>query len=472
LQLLSVISQTPLWGQNSFSYEIATAKLAHVTDSLAATIEHVHQLSRRVASWDDRIRGKAVPPDGADKLAELREALLRPAHLTQQTEERMRPRPLVITRQSAESTRPTQQLTSTDLTFTLPQWVHALWNWPEHLRIPENLAQPTAGKRRNYMLPALIDSPHLQPQQNLDALYSRARSTISFSQILASDSPPDGTAALRQNPFLIRGAEVSLTATFKAAERAMRQFTGFAMTAFIRKRAQSWSELGGLRHVDTPQVWNEAKSRGGKFQEFEGAPFFAIPSLKSNLRLLGLYARWSGTADPVARRWELFPHSALVAKLSARRVSGNSDNVNHIGESLNGSAANILNALQLRMWPAIHPATVAAGTLAQKIGRFGGYTYPPVGGALRLTLHKVFGQRIKPAPVSFVVLRAASPVTSPPSVKIMPPDPPPVSINYAPVINGTGLDQHSLLEVLERHAQDLYRIISRHHERRERLRFK
>ena len=47
----------------------------------------------------------------------------------------------------------------------------------------------------------------------------------------------------------------------------------------------------------------------------------------------------------------------------------------------------------------------------------------------------------------------------------------PISINYAPMINGAGLDERRLLNVLERHAYELYRIIRRHQERRQRLAF-
>jgi hypothetical protein len=46
-----------------------------------------------------------------------------------------------------------------------------------------------------------------------------------------------------------------------------------------------------------------------------------------------------------------------------------------------------------------------------------------------------------------------------------------ITVNYAPVINGAGLDEHQLLRVLERHAHELHRIISRQQERRERLAF-
>jgi hypothetical protein len=47
----------------------------------------------------------------------------------------------------------------------------------------------------------------------------------------------------------------------------------------------------------------------------------------------------------------------------------------------------------------------------------------------------------------------------------------PISINYAPVINASGLDEGQLLRVLERHAYELHRIISRQEGRNQRLAF-
>jgi hypothetical protein len=47
----------------------------------------------------------------------------------------------------------------------------------------------------------------------------------------------------------------------------------------------------------------------------------------------------------------------------------------------------------------------------------------------------------------------------------------PITINYAPVVQGSGLDERQLLRVLERHARELHRIISRQEERYQRLAF-
>jgi hypothetical protein len=55
--------------------------------------------------------------------------------------------------------------------------------------------------------------------------------------------------------------------------------------------------------------------------------------------------------------------------------------------------------------------------------------------------------------------------------RIAPRSAPPISINYAPLINGAGLDERHLLSILERHAYELYRIIRRQQERDERIAF-
>ena len=82
----------------------------------------------------------------------------------------------------------------------------------------------------------------------------------------------------------------------------------------------------------------------------------------------------------------------------------------------------------------------------------------------------VLAQRIKPAPVVNAVSRTPISMAAPApgaSGGVAP-----ISINYAPVINGAGLDEHQILRVLERHAYELYRIIGRQQERRERLAFR
>jgi hypothetical protein len=79
------------------------------------------------------------------------------------------------------------------------------------------------------------------------------------------------------------------------------------------------------------------------------------------------------------------------------------------------------------------------------------------------------GDRIKLGPVVGAIQPTGRNMAAP--ARIAPRSAPPISINYAPVINGAGLEERHLLSMLERHAYELYRIIRRQQERDERLAF-
>jgi hypothetical protein len=139
------------------------------------------------------------------------------------------------------------------------------------------------------------------------------------------------------------------------------------------------------------------------------------------------------------------------------------------------SVIGMLATTAVGIAPLVDRPTGTAGTTVQKIGLFSIGDSPFIHMTLhdlgRIPIGETMAERLRPATLMSVVGPSTGAIAARPT-KTAPGAAPPLTINYAPVINGTGLDERSLLRVLEGHAHELYRIITRQQERRERLRFK
>ena len=124
-------------------------------------------------------------------------------------------------------------------------------------------------------------------------------------------------------------------------------------------------------------------------------------------------------------------------------------------------------------------------------GFFVGHSPPPFGPLHDLghvTIAETIADRIRPAPILSAITRTAAavaiaaPMMAAPAAAAFGPGAAPSAIagapgtapiiHYAPVIHGAGLSENELLRVLETHAYELRRILSREDERRARTELK
>jgi hypothetical protein len=475
---MNVISHLPAT-QINVGQQTAAIEMAHLADSLAGTIAQVHQLSRGLAHLDSRIRaGNARFAAGAQRLAELGKAVYRPAQPAQQDKAGPRATPLLAGRQVAGQTRPMRQIPGKPLHFAVSQWANAFGHWAQPSRIPEadNLGRASSPPghlsregRTAYDWRNAIDPPHLRPPRI--GAHSHSPQTITPFQTGHPDTPLD-TAIVRQHLSLTHNLGMSLVKTIKPADYAMRRVTGLdGFICAMHNFARLWAP--DPRHLDAPQVREHHKAREGNIRQSGERPISPTPRLVklAAMQPFGMIHQYAAIrAEAAATRQGTSSHGALWAKFSTDPWSRGHRNLNTAG-NLNGSAKTRLQAPQFGMWSAVRPPSDPADVLAQRIGGFAGSPFQPLPDALRLIFKDLLAQRFKAAPMLSVVMPAVS-TRETPRVQTPEPNPAPVTINYAPVINGAGLDRSALLNVLEQHARDLYRIISRQHERSERLRFK
>lgn len=190
------------------------------------------------------------------------------------------------------------------------------------------------------------------------------------------------------------------------------------------------------------------------------------------VQLLSSGMDWEGSAPRVSRSLERL--KSFQSTLSRIAYSFGHLPLADLWDSIKAVSSGNSGALENGIWAGIEWPSGAAGPRGLKIGgHFLFHSIPPYSLAadslLNFKVGDPFGKRIKPVPVvsavdHLVLARAVA-------AQIAQLDTAPISINYAPVINASGLDEHQLLRLLERHAYELRRIISRQQERRERLAF-
>jgi hypothetical protein len=327
---------------------------------------------------------------------------------------------------------------------------------------------------------------HQNVSSMFDAVYTPALQTVTGWLNRMTGATQSASGAMEKHTGLARGAALSLTAIGGGAYYGLQGLAAFGtMTAFAGKGVEGLGKLLDFQghYLRALYAWDKISSIGSGIASFASSLWAAVPAVWSFVAGLeigvGTIALAVGAVALLAvGAYELYEHWGAVSKFFAGVWREVKTIFVDAEQWMKNAGMAMIHALGDGILAGIEWPVHAAEALAHKIGGyFIGHSPPPYGPLHelgRITIAETIASRITAAPVLSAIGRTAGAIAS---------AAPAMGgaafagagggiIHYAPVINGTGLDEHSLLRVLERHAYDLRRILGREDSRKERTTLK